>query len=283
MLFRLRMTVDEAITAYARLSEDVFSSKSVWSNMKTNASRLENAIAKLVNSSLNIHEGQAQTMSMLDDNGPKWRVVQIGFASSIDIFYSFVSASSAKNLSSSTLFRTYESHRHASYNCTIVEALRATTAEDPFFPSIDIGDVNLKETFIHGGLRLNSPVKAVLQEAELIFPDQNISCLLSIGSGAQGIIGFNNISTPALAKVLRQDINNGERISEEVAKELSNRKVFYCRLNVDHGLEGIGFEDFERLGDVRTHTQKYLEKHDVEMKASELVRVLNRRTGALQS
>jgi len=282
MLFRLRMTVDEAITAYARLSEDVFSSKSVWSNMKTNASRLENAIAKVINSSLNVHERQARTMRMLDDNGPKWRVVQIGFAASIDIFYSFVSASSAKNLSSPTLFRTYESHR-ASYDCTIVEALRATTAEDPFFPSIDIGDVNLKETFIHGGLRLNSPVKAVLQEAELIFPDQRVSCLLSIGSGAQGIIGFNTTSTPALAKVLRQDMNDGERISEEVAKELSNRKVFYCRLNVEHGLEGIGFEDFERLGDVRTHTQKYLEKHDVEMKASELVRVLNRRTGALQS
>jgi len=282
MLFRLRMTVDEAITAYARLSEDVFSSKSVWSNMKTNASRLENAIAKLINSSLDVHEREAQTMPMLDDNGPKWRVVQIKFATSIDIFYSFVSASTAKNLSSPTLFRTYESHR-ASYDCTIVEALRATTAEDPFFPSIDIGDANLKETFIHGGLRLNSPVKAVLQEAELISPDQRISCLLSIGSGAQGIIGFNTTSTPALAKVLRQDMNDGERISEEVAKELSNRKVFYCRLNVEHGLEGIGFEDFERLGDVRTHTQKYLEKHDVEMKASELVRVLNRRTGALQS
>ena len=282
MLFRLRMTVDEAITAYAKLSEDVFSNKSVWSNMKTNASRLENAIAKLINSSLNVHERQARTMRMLDDNGPKWRVVQIKFAASIDIFYSFVSASTAKNLSSPTLFRTYESHR-ASYDCTIVEALRATTAEDPFFPSIDIGDANLKETFIHGGLRLNSPVKAVLQEAELISPDQRISCLLSIGSGAQGIIGFNTTSTPALAKVLRQDMNDGERISEKVAKELSNRKVFYCRLNVDHGLEGIGFEDFERLGDVRTHTQKYLEKHDVEMKASELVQVLNRRTGALQS
>jgi hypothetical protein len=71
-----------------------------------------------------------------------------------------------------------------------VEAIRATTAEDPFFPSIDIGDANVKETFIHGGSRINNPVKAVLEEAVSIFPGQSISCVLSIGSGAQGITGF---------------------------------------------------------------------------------------------
>lgn len=38
----------------------------------------------------------------------------------------------------------------------------------------------------------------------------------------------------------------GERISNEVAKELSNRKVFYCRLSIDHGLEDIGFGGLEK-------------------------------------
>src|SRR5258706_16135266 len=111
----------------------------------------------------------------------------------VDLFDSFVIASTPRNLSSPTLFRTYVSPRHASYNCTIVEAIRATTAEDPFFPSIEIGDI--KETFISVGSGINSPVKAVLEEAMSIFPNQRISCVLSIGSGAQGVTGFGSTST----------------------------------------------------------------------------------------
>lgn len=51
-------------------------------------------------------------------------------------------------------------------------------------------------------------------------------------------------------------------------EELSDRDVFYCQLNVDHGFEYIGFEDWERLGNVGTHMQKYLEKHDVTQNVS---------------
>jgi len=172
--------------------------------------------------------------------------------------------------------------RLPSYNCTIVGATRATTAEEPFFPNIDIGDLNMKETFTHGGSRINSPVKSVLLEAKSIFPDQRVCCVLSIGPGAQGIIGFEGASTTKRAQALKKLMNDDEQVSDEVAKELWDKEVFTCRLNVDHGLEGIGYEEWERLGDVRTHTQKYLEKFDVMQKVSRLVQILNQRTGAVQ-
>jgi len=277
MLFRLGMTVDQAITAYTRLSEDVFSKKAVLSRKKTNASLLENAIANII---LNVDKSQAQKICMLDDTGPKWRVAHLWFATFIDLFYSFITASAAMNLSSPTLFRTYIPPRHASYNCTIVEAIRASMAEEPFFPGVDIGDPNVKETFIHVGSRISNPVKAILEEAASIFPGQSISCVLSIGSGSQGIIRFATTSITKQVKGLQNLINDGEHISDEVAKELCDRDVFYCRLNVDHGLEDIGFDDWERLGDVRTHTQKYLEKYDTSQKVSRLMQILNRRTGA---
>ena len=56
---------------------------------------------------------------MVDDNGPKWRVATtfISFGIFIDVFYSFVGASTARNLSSPTLFRTYTPPCHASYSC----------------------------------------------------------------------------------------------------------------------------------------------------------------------
>jgi len=122
-------------------------------------------------------------------------------------------------------------------------------------------------------------VKAVLEEAVSIFPDQSISCVLSIGSGVQGVTGFKPASNAEIADVLKKVMNDGDRISDEVARELSDRSVFYCRLNVDHGLDDIGFEDWERLGDVKTHTGKYLEKFDISQKISRLVKALNQRTG----
>ena len=209
----------------------------------------------------------------------KFRTIRL--RRSLTFFYSFVTTSAAKNLSFPTLFRTYLPPRHASSNCTVVEAARATTAEEPFFPSIEIGDANVKETFIHGGLRSHHPVRAVLDEAMSIFPGQSISCVLSIGSGAQGITGFKAASTAELPDVLKKFMNDGDHISDEVAKELSDRKVFYCRLSVDHGLENISFEDWERLGEVKTHTRKYLEKYDVSQKVSRLVQVLNQRAGGV--
>jgi len=81
-----------------------------------------------------------------------------------------------------------------------VEAIRATTAEDPFFPSIDIKDANLKEKFIHVGSRINNPIR-LLEEAVSIFPGQYVSCVLSIGSGAQGVTGFETTSITELTRV----------------------------------------------------------------------------------
>jgi len=200
---------------------------------------------------------------------------------SVDPFSSFVIASAARNLSSPTLFRTYTPPWNPSYNCTIVEAIRATTAEVPFFPSVDIGEEGLKETFIYGGPRLNNPVKAVLNEAKINFSGQYVSCVLSIGSGAQSSIGFKTMSTSDRVKVLEKVMKDGESISDEVANGLSDGDVFYCRLNVGDGLQNICFEDWQGLGDVKTHTEKYLQKPEVKQKVDRLIQILNQRSGAL--
>jgi len=159
-----------------------------------------------------------------------------------------------------------------------VEAIRATTAADPFFPSTSIGEEGLKEAFIDGGF---NPVKSVLAEAKSVFPHNPISCVVSIGTGAPRIIGLETIDRNLTSDLLRKIANDCETVSEEVAKDLSQTNVFYCRLNVDHGLEGIKFEEWKKLGEVKTHTEKYLQKHDATQKVNSLVDVLSRRTGAL--
>ena len=77
MLFRLKMTVDEAITAYIKLSENVFSKKPVLSHTGTNTSLLENAIINVIQPSLEVDNSQAHKIRMLDDKGPKWQVMDL--------------------------------------------------------------------------------------------------------------------------------------------------------------------------------------------------------------
>lgn len=82
MLFRLKMTVDEAILAYTCLSADVFK-PIILQSQKSTASRLENAIAKAICSSLDLSEIEGPEIRMLDEEGPKWRapppLVEISF------------------------------------------------------------------------------------------------------------------------------------------------------------------------------------------------------------
>ena len=77
------------------------------------------------------------------------------------------------------LFRTYKAPEYQSPNCMIWEAARATSATPTFFERIVINE----EQFIDGGMGGNNPIHQVLQEAELMFPDRHIACIVSIGTG----------------------------------------------------------------------------------------------------
>ena len=106
------------------------------------------------------------------------------------IHLSFVLAMSALNMSARIprLFRTYQAPKYRSPNCTIWEAVRATSAVPTFFPRIVIDG----EPYVDGGMGCNNPVQQVLQEAELLFPDRHVACVISIGTGQAHTIGIQN-------------------------------------------------------------------------------------------
>ena len=73
MLFRLRMSVDDAIKAYARLAKDVFSEqKWFFKDGKFKASRLEGAISTVIQEALEIGEVESRSVRMLDEEAAKW-------------------------------------------------------------------------------------------------------------------------------------------------------------------------------------------------------------------
>ena len=73
MLFRLRMSVDEAIHAYAKFAKHVFSEQKLFfQDGKFKASRLEEAIMAIIQEALKISEVESRSVRVLDDEAAKW-------------------------------------------------------------------------------------------------------------------------------------------------------------------------------------------------------------------
>jgi hypothetical protein len=71
MLFRLRMSIDQAISAYVEITSHVFSQKK-WPLQEGTfkASRLEEGIIRVIAATLKVEEAEAVTMRMLNDQFP---------------------------------------------------------------------------------------------------------------------------------------------------------------------------------------------------------------------
>lgn len=69
------------------------------------------------------------------------------------------------------------------------EAVRATSAAPLFFESITLEAS--KATFVDGAVRAINPVDQLTSEARQLWPDRNIGCLISLGTGVKVPHGFN--------------------------------------------------------------------------------------------
>jgi hypothetical protein len=193
---------------------------------------------------------------------------------------SFVCAVTSANIGSPTLFRTYNVPRGESYNCKIWEAARATSAAPTFFKPIKIGRENAEETFIDAALGCNNPVRQVLGEVELAFPGAPIACVVSIGTGQRSTIGlpkadaFQKWLPTKVIGVLQKLAVDSETTAEDLQKRFENVPGVYFRLNVEHGMQGITLEEWNKLGEVTTHTRKYLEKVKVSKEVDNIVKAL---------
>jgi len=179
----------------------------------------------------------------------------------------------AGNFSFPSLFRTWIPPANRTYDCTIVEAARATTADPTFFKSIEFGEP-IRLTYLDGGLRCNNPVKYVIDEARSHFPDRLISCVLSLGTGAANVIGLERPDATNFIRILKAIAADCEICSEETARSSAAQSFSYFRLNVDQGLQTVSLAEWEKLEVVNLHTLQYLRKHDVGEKVNRLVQVL---------
>jgi predicted acylesterase/phospholipase RssA len=174
------------------------------------------------------------------------------------------------------LFRTYPS-RETYSGCKIWEAARATSAAPTFFKHIEIGGEQL---FIDGGLGRNNPSRMVLHEANTLFRARPIGCLVSVGTGHAGII---NIKKPGfLQQVLPTDViealkailTDCEATHEDMQRLFTNSSNIYFRLNVEQGMQGIEFSEWEKLANMEAHTAQYMKRKEVDEKLALVVNAI---------
>ena len=187
-------------------------------------------------------------------------------------------------MSSPILFRSWTPSVNPTYNPTVVEACRATTADMPIFASIKIGKPPLKETFVGGSIRCNNPVKFVLEESKSAFPNEIISCVVSIGAGLKDVVGLAtpNSATARLFDVFKEIATDCEPTSEDTEKQFTDNEGAYFRLNVDRGLQGVGLTQWEKMSAVKAHTLQYLKLYNIDQKVAQLVQMLTRHSGMLR-
>ena len=171
------------------------------------------------------------------------------------------------------LFRTYPS-RETHSGCKIWEAARATSAAPTFFKRVEIGR---GQPFVDGGLGRS---RMVLDEANMLFRARPIGCLVSIGSGQAEIIsikkpGFLQQVVPTdVIEALKAISTDCEVTHEDMRRLFANLPNTYFRLNLEQGMQGIGFSEWEKLAHVEAHTTQYMKRKEVDEKLALVVNTI---------
>jgi predicted acylesterase/phospholipase RssA len=204
------------------------------------------------------------------------------FHAALTDYCRFVCAVPAKNVKGAPrLFRTWLADKNPGYNCTIWEAARATSAAPRIFERISIEDAGVKEEFVDAGLGCNNPIRYLVQEARQEFGlERHVSCILSIGMGKRKVAEFKKPSLgqravpTKLIRVLASMATDTEAEADAMASRYQQCTNLYHRLNVDDGLDEISLEEWEALGDVKTHTHAYLRQMKTSHEIDTIVKAL---------
>ncbi|KAJ7819756.1 FabD/lysophospholipase-like protein, partial [Mycena olivaceomarginata] len=269
MLGRLRMSVEDAVKAYGQLAKEVFSGvKPLGSDGRFKASNLEKAIKEIV-----------RAKSALQD--PEERLED----TRINAYKMFVCTTTAVNMSLPVLLRTYNTPDYPAMDCTIWQAGRATSAAPTFFKQIQIGHPGLEEAFLDGGMGHNNPTAALLLEAKVLFPDKQIACIISLGTGQPHTI---NIPKPSLlnwfipldvVKAIQKIAMDCEKEHQSLAHRFDGVAKLYFRFNVKRGMQDIQLNQWEKLRDVAANTRQYIQSQSVVKQIADAVTCLTEKIG----
>ncbi|KAJ9657329.1 hypothetical protein H2201_008233 [Coniosporium apollinis] len=157
---------------------------------------------------------------------------------------------------------------------------RATSAALFYFPTAVVQG----HKFWDGGLANNNPVQEVWAEAQSFFRARPINCLISLGTGYTERKPKKSLF-PVLGKgkkILR-NVTNTELKHELVKEQAENQRVPYFRFNASTAQDRIGLADYMLLGALEEHTERFLDREDIETDIKKCAELLARRPDSANS
>ncbi|KAF2143150.1 uncharacterized protein K452DRAFT_225410 [Aplosporella prunicola CBS 121167] len=260
MLGRLEMEVDECIQSYVDLMGKVFHKGRVWNpfsitlagnrRARFDSRKLEEAIrAVILKQNINPDE---------PFNDGKVRGCRV-----------FVCTTSKRYTNTATtILRSYDPPEDVlTFYPTIIEAALATSAAPTFFDDVQIGE----RGFVDGGLQLNNPVAKVEEEASDIWCPKNgelkplVKCFVSIGTGYPKEVTVQDRTLRFLAVTAVSLASETEITAKEFIKRWRGHydENRYFRFNVQHGLDKIGLEEYQKRGAVEEAAENYLSQQEL--------------------
>lgn len=179
-----------------------------------------------------------------------------------------------------TCIRTYAVSANQGPDCTIVEAVRATTATPGMFKRAIIEEQGIKIPYIGGGLECSNPTDITLREISLVFPDRPVACVVSVGSGQLHSASipdakiYDALLPSKLVPALQRIATDCEKTHQDLARRFGHTKDVYFRFSTDQGIQDIDQHDPTRLSEVQAHTRNYLHDASVNNRMQDAVKAI---------
>ncbi|KAF9917962.1 hypothetical protein FBU30_000421 [Linnemannia zychae] len=300
MLFRLRMTVEEAQKQYRVLAgemfrptafgwnvptwmEDIVSTlKMLLKNTRFDSSRLEKGIDSVV-----------EKYGLDENDRAKKGGAPLYHPEANKMFV----CTTVQNWMETALLRSYvrNTARPLSHINDIVQrnqdsisinlAVRATSAAPTYFPEVSWKPEDAKQELIFwdGGLLNNNPIDQVwferLDMVERHAPEPPISCVISLGTGhirpgSRPNMWFRLIGIASSVMSFATNSNAKDKDFEDYMLDLNGRPEYkhtkYIRFDppLDHE---IGLTDYDKIDHLELLTTQYMQKKSVQAKLDEAV------------
>ncbi|KAG8746892.1 hypothetical protein FRC12_014188 [Ceratobasidium sp. 428] len=258
MLVLLGLDIDQAITAYSKLVESVFSEKksiSMSGSGTFKAGKLEEELKNMVREATGDEDA---LMMRTQHNEDDCKVM--------------VFAMSEHNMNASTpcIFRSYQGPGNQMPNCPIWQVLRATMAHPELFKSFQVGEAStVPEWLVGGDVACSNPTLHVLAEFSALYPELHVASIVCIGAGHARTIQIPKSNSlhrmmPINVLMAMKDIaTDCERVAQEMAARFQTTSDVYFRFSVDHGMQDARISRWQERSEVAAHTRSYLQKAEV--------------------
>jgi len=192
-----------------------------------------------------------------------------------------------------SIMRSYDTATADASTALIWQAARATSAAPTFFDPITIDGVEYGD----GGTGWNNPAAEAITEARNIWSNRPLGCLLSLGTGledANQLSGNNDTKPEGASRFLHRfsprtafrikvaeycvsSLTSCEKTHQDISTKYAGQIVLnrtYFRFNVPQGLSATRLEEWEKIGDIVSLTEDYMQTGEVLENKQAVARVL---------